>query len=107
MTRQLERSSCLAASLRVDFRPRRPTCAPSPYFPIYPKLTPYRTRSLNLESLIWSIPNPPNGLTDTPPPRSRAISGFDFAANQRQCHIVIGGQGSDGNGLSDVWVGAD
>jgi len=64
----------------------------------------YRTCSLNLDSLIWSVPTPPSGLNDAPPPRSRAISGFDWAANQRRCHIVIGGRGSDGNGLSDVWV---
>ena len=107
MTRRFERSSCLVASLRVDFRLQRPTCASDPYFPIYPNLTLCRTRSLNLDSLIWTIPNPPNGLVETPPPRSRAISGLDWAANQRQCHIVIGGLGADGNALSDVWVSID
>ena len=66
----------------------------------------YRAYSLNLDSLIWTVPTPPSGLDDTPPARSSAISGLDLAANQRQCHIVIGGQGSDGSGLSDVWVSA-
>lgn len=65
----------------------------------------HRAYSLNLDSLIWSVPTPPSGLDDTPPARSNAISGFDMAANQRQCHIVIGGRGSDGSGLSDIWVG--
>ena len=64
----------------------------------------YFTPSLNLDSLIWSVPTPPTGLSGAPPPRSSAISGFDGAANQRQCHIVVGGRGSDGSGLSDVWV---
>jgi len=107
MTRQLEPSSCLVASLRADFRLQRPTCASDPYFPIYPNLTLNRIRSLNLDSLIWSVPQPTNGLVETPPPRSRAISGFDWAANQRQCHIVIGGLGANGGALSDVWVSVD
>ena len=72
--------------------------------PDVPETNTHRTRSLNLDSLIWSVPTPPTGLNGAPPPRSRAISGFDWAANQRQCHIVVGGQDSDGNGLSDVWV---
>jgi len=107
MTRRLERSSCSVASLRADFRLQRPICVSDPYFPIYPKLTLHRTRSLNLDSLIWTIPNPPSGLVETPPPRSRAISGLDWAANQRQCQIVIGGRGADGSALSDVWVSID
>ena len=74
-----------------------------PDFPVLPDLT-YPACSLNLDSLIWAVPTPPSGLDGAPPPRSNAISGFDMAANQRQCHIVIGGRGSDGNGLSDVWV---
>lgn len=78
-------------------------CAPFLY-PGLPEANAYCTRSLNLDSLIWSVPTPPTGLDGAPPPRSSAISGFDMAANQRQCHIVVGGQGSDGNGLSDVWV---
>ncbi|KAF9651158.1 hypothetical protein BDM02DRAFT_980375 [Thelephora ganbajun] len=61
------------------------------------------TYLLNLDSLIWTVPTPPTGLDGAPPPRSSAISGFDWAANQRQCHIVIGGRGTDGDGLSDVW----
>ena len=68
------------------------------------KANTYRTCSLNLNSLIWTVPVPPTGLDSAPPPRSGAISGFDMAANQRQCHIVIGGRDSSGNGLSDVWV---
>lgn len=64
----------------------------------------YHTRSLNLDSFIWTVPTPPSGLDGAPPPRSSAIGALDWAANQRQCHIIIGGQGSDGNGLSDVWV---
>lgn len=69
-----------------------------------PETDVHRTCSLNLDSLIWSVPTPPTGLDGAPPPRSRAISGFDWAANQRQCHIVVGGRDSSGNGLSDVWV---
>ena len=69
-----------------------------------PEANTHRIRSLNLDSLIWSVPTPPTGLDGTPPPRSSPISGLDSAANQRQCHIVVGGRGSDGSGLSDVWV---
>ena len=72
--------------------------------PSITKSNAYRTCSLNLDSLIWTVPTPPTGLDGAPPPRSGAINGFDWAANQRQCHLVIGGRDSNGNGLSDVWV---
>lgn len=78
-------------------------CA-QPQFSDIPEANAYRACSLNLDSLIWTVPTPPSGLDDAPSPRSRAIGGLDWAANQRQCHIVIGGRGSDGGGLSDVWV---
>ena len=78
-------------------------CAPFPC-PGLPETNAYCSPSLNLDSLIWSVPTPPTGLDGTPPPRSSPISGFDWAANQRQCHIVVGGRGSDGNALADVWV---
>lgn len=78
-------------------------CVPSPC-PGISKANAYSACSLNLDSLIWTVPTPPTGLNGAPPPRSGAISGFDWAANQRQCHLVIGGRDSDGSGLSDIWV---
>lgn len=101
--KRLEHYSYSEASLRVDFRFQRLTCASRPR-PGTTKANAHHTYSLNLDSLIWTVPTPPTGLNDAPPPRSGAISGFDWAANQRQCHLVIGGRDSDGNGLSDVWV---
>ncbi|KAH9844180.1 uncharacterized protein C8Q71DRAFT_696723 [Rhodofomes roseus] len=61
------------------------------------------TYLLNLESLAWSTNNPPNGLGTVPPARSAAISADDSAASYRSAHIVIGGLGSGGKALSDVW----
>ncbi|TDL29386.1 hypothetical protein BD410DRAFT_779784 [Rickenella mellea] len=62
-----------------------------------------QTYLLNLDSLQWSLPSPPTGLDQKPPPRSAAVSGGDFAASNRHGHIVIGGKGSDGKGLQDAW----
>ncbi|KAA1466489.1 hypothetical protein DENSPDRAFT_791200 [Dentipellis sp. KUC8613] len=62
-----------------------------------------QTYLLNLNSLTWSKPSPPDGLTVTPPPRSAAIGGSDFAASYRRGHVVIGGKDAHGNPLSDVW----
>jgi hypothetical protein len=103
MTKRLEPSSYSVANLRVDFRLQRLTCAPDSCVPVLPTLT-RRASSLNLDSLIWTVPTPPTGLTGAPPPRSGTINAFDSAANQRQCHLVIGGRDNSGNGLSDVWV---
>ncbi|KAF8272049.1 hypothetical protein EI94DRAFT_1770000 [Lactarius quietus] len=62
-----------------------------------------QTYLLNLDSLFWSSPTPQGGTSALPPPRSAAIGGGDFAASYRSGHVVIGGMGSDGEPLSDVW----
>ena len=41
-----------------------------------------RQFSLNLDSLTWSTPVPPLNLKRTPPARSLALSGVDFAASK-------------------------
>ncbi|KAJ7781250.1 hypothetical protein B0H16DRAFT_1497630 [Mycena metata] len=61
------------------------------------------TYLLNLESLTWRVPTPPSTLTRTPPARSAAVFGCDNAASNRNGFLVIGGRGSDGMALSDVW----
>lgn len=38
--------------------------------------------SLDTQSLIWSMPNPPTGLTVTPSARSGSVSASDFAASK-------------------------
>ncbi|KAF8631955.1 hypothetical protein AX15_002116 [Amanita polypyramis BW_CC] len=62
-----------------------------------------QTYLLNLDSLAWSTPSPPSGLSRVPPARSAAIAGTDFAANYRHGFVVIGGKGDQGQPLSDVW----
>ncbi|KAI0322435.1 hypothetical protein OF83DRAFT_1254961 [Amylostereum chailletii] len=62
-----------------------------------------QTYLLNLDNMTWSRPSPPSGLSIAPAARSAAIGGSDFAASYRSGHIVIGGKGSDGTPLSDVW----
>ncbi|KAH9179631.1 hypothetical protein EDB89DRAFT_2110951 [Lactarius sanguifluus] len=62
-----------------------------------------QTYLLNLNTLFWSSPTLQGGNTALPPPRSAAIGGGDFAASYRSGHVVIGGKGSDGEPLSDVW----
>ncbi|KAK7061713.1 hypothetical protein R3P38DRAFT_2831102 [Favolaschia claudopus] len=62
-----------------------------------------QTYLLDLDSLTWSIPAPPVTLQQTPPARSAAVSGIDTAASNRNGFIVIGGKGSDGKALSDIW----
>jgi hypothetical protein len=62
-----------------------------------------QTYLLNLDSLTWSSPTPPSGLTQAPPSRSGAIAGIDIAANYRHGFVVIGGKGDQGVALSDVW----
>ncbi|EIN10748.1 hypothetical protein PUNSTDRAFT_142689 [Punctularia strigosozonata HHB-11173 SS5] len=62
------------------------------------------TYLLDLQNLSWSTPAPPSSVPNTsPPPRSAAISGGDFAASNRHGHLVIGGKGQNGQPLSDVW----
>ncbi|KDQ64488.1 hypothetical protein JAAARDRAFT_166786 [Jaapia argillacea MUCL 33604] len=61
------------------------------------------TYLLRLDTLTWQQPTPPYGQTRVPPARSAAIGGSDSAASYRRGHLVIGGRGSDGHGLSDVW----
>ncbi|RDB22576.1 Dynein regulatory complex subunit 7 [Hypsizygus marmoreus] len=62
-----------------------------------------QTYLLNLDTLTWSIPSPPANLQRTPPARSATVAGGDFAASNRHGFVVIGGKGSDGKGLADVW----
>ncbi|KAJ6613462.1 hypothetical protein B0H10DRAFT_2048593 [Mycena sp. CBHHK59/15] len=62
-----------------------------------------QTYLLNLETLTWSIPSPPPTLTRTPPARTSAVYGCDFAASNRNGFVVIGGKGADGSALADVW----
>ncbi|KAG6880048.1 hypothetical protein C0992_007365 [Termitomyces sp. T32_za158] len=62
-----------------------------------------QTFLLNLETLTWSVPSPPNNLQKIPAARSAAIYGTDLAASYRQGFIVAGGKGPDGNSLTDVW----
>lgn len=62
-----------------------------------------QTYLLNLDSLSWSVPNPPASLQSTPSARSAAIAGCDFAASNRHGFVVVGGKGDNSNPLSDVW----
>ncbi|KAJ7179146.1 hypothetical protein C8R46DRAFT_941643, partial [Mycena filopes] len=62
-----------------------------------------QTYLLNLDTLTWSVPKPPVTLTRKPPARSATVFGCDNAASNRDGFIVIGGKGTDGAALSDVW----
>ncbi|KAL0949966.1 hypothetical protein HGRIS_009986 [Hohenbuehelia grisea] len=62
-----------------------------------------QTYLLNLDTLAWSSPSPPTTLSRTPSARSGALGGIDAAASNRHGFVMIGGKGSDGNALSDVW----
>ncbi|KAF8897520.1 hypothetical protein BD779DRAFT_1667490 [Infundibulicybe gibba] len=62
-----------------------------------------QTYILSLGTLTWSIPSPPASLQRTPPARSAAIAGGDFAASNRHGFVIIGGKGSDGNPLTDEY----
>ncbi|KAG5724371.1 hypothetical protein E4T56_gene16053 [Termitomyces sp. T112] len=62
-----------------------------------------QTFLLNLDTLSWSVPRPPNNLQRIPAARSAAIYGTDLAASNRQGFVVAGGKASDGNSLTDVW----
>ncbi|KAG7449231.1 uncharacterized protein BT62DRAFT_929205 [Guyanagaster necrorhizus] len=62
-----------------------------------------QTYLLNLDSLSWSVPDPPASLQSTPSARSAAIAGCDFAASNRQGFVVVGGKGDNSSPLSDVW----
>ncbi|KAL1689319.1 hypothetical protein GGG16DRAFT_115145 [Schizophyllum commune] len=66
----------------------------------FPQSTTYL---LNLDSLTWSKPSPPDNLNDSPDARSAAITGYDAASSYRSGFVVIGGKSRDGQGLSDVW----
>ncbi|KAF8913884.1 hypothetical protein CPB84DRAFT_1669330 [Gymnopilus junonius] len=62
-----------------------------------------QTYLLNLQTLTWSTPVPPANLQLSPPARSAALSGMDVAASNRHGFVVIGGKGSAGEALSDIW----
>ncbi|KAF5363772.1 hypothetical protein D9756_000638 [Leucocoprinus leucothites] len=63
-----------------------------------------QTYLLNLDTLSWKTPSPPQTLQNTPPARAAALAGEDFAASNRHAFVIYGGKGSDGNALSDVWA---
>ncbi|KAH9965875.1 hypothetical protein BC827DRAFT_1315587 [Russula dissimulans] len=56
-----------------------------------------KTYLLNLNTLICRTP------FDIAPPRSAAVGGADLAASYRSGYVVIGGKGSNGLPLNDVW----
>ncbi|KAL1747216.1 hypothetical protein HDZ31DRAFT_26024, partial [Schizophyllum fasciatum] len=66
----------------------------------FPQSTTYL---LNLDSLTWSKPSPPDTLNASPDARSAAITGHDTASSYRSGFVVIGGKSRDGQGLSDAW----
>ncbi|KIY49182.1 hypothetical protein FISHEDRAFT_58127 [Fistulina hepatica ATCC 64428] len=61
------------------------------------------TYLLDMNTLVWSSPDPPSTLQDSPPARSAPIFGSDFAASYRQGFVVVGGKSSDDSVVSDVW----
>lgn len=76
-------SSFSAVNLKAAFRSNRLTC-PSflsrPYSPCS-SFHPF-SPSLNLDTLTWTTPSPKGGTPSaSPPPRSAAIGGGDFAAS--------------------------
>ncbi|KIJ70578.1 hypothetical protein HYDPIDRAFT_77775, partial [Hydnomerulius pinastri MD-312] len=63
-----------------------------------------QTFLIDLGNNLWSTPTIQSDLPQGPPPaRYMALSGDDFSSSYRQSHLVIGGKGSDGQALSDVW----
>ncbi|KJA24664.1 hypothetical protein HYPSUDRAFT_38750 [Hypholoma sublateritium FD-334 SS-4] len=62
-----------------------------------------QTYILDLDTLTWSTPLPPLNLKRTPPARSLALSGGDFAASNRHGFVIIGGKDLNNEALSDVW----
>ncbi|TFK87067.1 hypothetical protein K466DRAFT_599803 [Polyporus arcularius HHB13444] len=61
------------------------------------------TYALDLSTLQWSTPVPPDGLDQTPSIRSAMIGGDDSAASYRHGHVVVGGESSGGSAVADVW----
>ncbi|KAF8165358.1 hypothetical protein B0H34DRAFT_688877 [Crassisporium funariophilum] len=62
-----------------------------------------QTYILNLNTLTWTTPSPPINLQRSPPSRSAVVVGSDFAASNRHGFVIIGGRGSGGEPLSDIW----
>ncbi|KAH7929432.1 hypothetical protein BV22DRAFT_1080880 [Leucogyrophana mollusca] len=63
-----------------------------------------QTFLLNLATLVWSTPAPlPNLPQGSPPARSMAVGGEDLSSSYRSAHLIIGGQGANGEALSDAW----
>ncbi|KAG1892464.1 hypothetical protein F4604DRAFT_1888314 [Suillus subluteus] len=63
-----------------------------------------QTYLLNLGSLTWGTPQPQSNLPQgSPPARYMAVSGEDFSSSYRHAHLVMGGKGTSGQALSDVW----
>lgn len=77
-------SSSSVVNPKAAFHSSRPTCALFlPFFLLSPPSALHLILfSLNLDTLTWSSPSPQGGTpTASPPPRSAAIGGGDFAAS--------------------------
>ncbi|KAG8916295.1 hypothetical protein FRC01_003245 [Tulasnella sp. 417] len=63
-----------------------------------------QTYILELDTLTWRYPVPPDAQQDIPPARSRGVFGQDIASNYRSGMLVWGGKGGSGNTpLDDLW----
>ncbi|KZT60171.1 hypothetical protein CALCODRAFT_515554 [Calocera cornea HHB12733] len=60
------------------------------------------TTLFDFKTLTWGVPNTPNGLNASPPPRSLAVAGGDYAASYRTAFTMYGGLGTGGP-LDDLW----
>lgn len=64
-----------------------------------------QTYILQLDSLSWRIPIPPDAQQGIPPSRSAGVFGLDSASNYREGLLVWGGKGGTGSTpLDDLWV---
>ncbi|GAA95167.1 uncharacterized protein L969DRAFT_96387 [Mixia osmundae IAM 14324] len=63
------------------------------------------TYLLDLTTLSWSKPSPPNGLSAAPSSRSHSTCTYDSASNYRNGVALFGGLASDGTtALNDLWL---
>ncbi|KZP00127.1 hypothetical protein CALVIDRAFT_560729 [Calocera viscosa TUFC12733] len=61
-----------------------------------------QTTLFDMKTLTWGVPNMPSGLDASPPPRSLAVAGGDYAASYRTAFTMYGGLGTGGP-LDDLW----